>query len=294
MILPLETHNRPRYVLLAGEPLGVPALDALVNANLPPALVVCNPDAPAGRGQRRKAPRVKERAHAYGIPVLQPPPPIATHTALHDALGTAELAVVVAYNHIIPASLLTLPTHGFINLHPSLLPKLRGPSPIRTAILEDTPNYVGNTVIQLDEKLDHGPILAQKPFTPDTWPPYGRALDHALATAGGALLTEVLARYPENPPTPTPQMHTEATYTKKFQKADGELPLNPFALPTGRAAYDMLCRIRAFDGTSGSFFFYHGTRIRVIRAHLAADTLVITRIVPEGKKEMDFSAYFSH
>jgi methionyl-tRNA formyltransferase len=129
--------NKPRIAFFGGEPLGLPALEALVRTGLTPSLVVCNPNRPSGRGQQLQPPRIKLWAQTQGIEVFQP----TTYKNKEDLSVLTntdwDLFVVVAYNFILPQWFLELPKHGVVNVHPSLLPKLRGASPIRTAILED-------------------------------------------------------------------------------------------------------------------------------------------------------------
>ncbi len=285
--------NQPTFAFFGGEPLGVPALEALAATDLLPNLIVCNPDRPVGRKQVLTPPPVKEWANARGIPVLQP-------TDYRDPLSLPELTkqpwdvfVVVAYNHILPKWLITRPTHNTLNLHPSLLPQYRGASPIRSAILEDNRNAVGVSIIELDDQMDHGPIVAQEPILIDhaNWPMNGLELDALLAEHGGELLANTLPQWVRGELTVTEQDHPQATYCGKLTKAMGEIDINPHHLPTGQTAYQTLCRIRAFAGWPETFFIHHGKRVKVQGAHIANDTLVIERVVPEGKPAMEFATY---
>jgi methionyl-tRNA formyltransferase len=208
-----------------------------------------------------------------------------------------DLFVVVAYNFILPKWLLELPKHGTINVHPSLLPKLRGMSPIRTAILENLPEQVGVSIMLLDEEMDHGPILSQTPLTLNEWPISGPLLDDMLGQIGGEMLAATIPRFLTGEITPTEQEHLAATYTKKFEKADSELFINPTNLPTGDTAFTTLCKMKAFEGIGDTFFIDNGKRVKVKDAGLTTGahppTLTITRVIPEGKKEMDFTAYLT-
>lgn len=279
-------------VFFGGAPLGAPVLRAMIDAGIVPSLVVCSPDRPAGRGRVVSPPEVKEIAHEHNIPVIQPER-ITDDAAAPLTREPWDLFVVVAYNHILPQGLIEHPQHGTINLHPSLLPKLRGPSPIRSAILHDARDAVGNTVILLDEQMDHGPILAQAPYpiAEHAWPPYGTALDTALAEHGASLLIDTIPKVLSGDITPTPQAHEHATYTEKLTKAMGELKSDPHELPTGSEADAILRKIRAFDGFPSAYFFHNDARVKITAAHVANDTLIIERVVPEGKREMNFTDY---
>ncbi len=282
-----------KIAFFGGEPLGLPALKALHNAGLTPKLVVCNPDRPRGRGLELTPPPIKVWAQEHNITVFQPDS-YKDKISLTEITDTQwDLFVVVAYNFILPKWFLELPKYGTINVHPSLLPKLRGMSPIRTAILEDRPDEVGVSIMLMDEEMDHGPLLAQVPYTPHAWPSEGTALDRDLAELGGKLLAETILQWVDGSLTPTEQNHKDATYTKRFLKTDSELHINPHNLPTGIEAREIFCKIQAFSGIGDTFFIYEGKRVKVKGAALADDTLTLTRVIPEGKKEVDFTVYLA-
>jgi methionyl-tRNA formyltransferase len=288
------SNERPRIAFFGGEPLGLPALETLVTAGLVPELVICNPDRPSGRGQKLTPPPIKTWALEHGIEVFQP-------TSFKDRKSLElitkqswDLFVVVAYNFILPAWFLAIPTHGVINVHPSLLPKLRGASPIRTAILDNKKDEVGVTIMLMDEAMDHGPLLAQEAVVIDEidWPIAGPSLDTILAKKGANLLAETIPKWLSQEITPTEQDHDEATYTKKFEKTDAELNLDPQNLPTGEDAQYALRKIRAFASMNDCFFFDQGKRVKIKSAAIAANGhLELISVTPEGKKEMLFSEY---
>lgn len=285
--------KRPNVVFFGGEPLGVPALDALYNTGIIPNVVITNPDRPQGRRMVLTPPPTKVRAIGYGIPVFQPDSYNASTTREWFETTSWDLFVVVAYNFILPKWLLELPKYGTLNVHPSLLPKLRGASPIRSAILQDM-RETGVTIIQLDEKMDHGPILVQEvePISESEWPLRGRELDRRLATRGGDLLARSIPEWLRGDIVPQEQNHEAATYCTRFEKADGELSLDPQNLPSGQEAYRTLLKIYAYDGWPGTFFTHEGKRIKVNDAKLAASgELCIIRVTPEGKHEMDFTSF---
>ncbi len=285
-----------RFVYFGGEPLGVPVLEELKAAGLLPSLVICNPDRPAGRSLELTPPHVKVWALEHDIPVFQPES-LKDREALTELTnGSFDLFVVVAYNRIMPEWLIALPTYKTINLHPSLLPQYRGASPIRTAILEDSRDAVGVSIMLMDKEMDHGPLLAQErfPLTPAQWPIDGVILDAALSEAGGKLLAKTIPAYVSGSITATPQAHEQATYCGKISRADGELFLNPLRLPEGETAYQALLKIRAFAGWPGTFFIHENKRIKIIDASLTPNgTLDIHTVVPEGKKVQSFSQYLA-
>src|SRR5262249_40247581 len=141
----------------------VPTLRALLDAEEVIA-VVCQPDKPAGRGQKVAAPATKAVAEAAGVPVLQPAR--ARDPELHERVRTLapDVAVVVAYGKILPQALRDIPRHGCLNVHASLLPKYRGAAPIQWAILRGE-TETGITIMQLDAGMDTGPMLLSRKMT---------------------------------------------------------------------------------------------------------------------------------
>lgn len=132
-----------------------------------------------------------------------------------------DVCVVAAYGKIIPKEYLEIPKFGFLNVHPSLLPKYRGASPIQTAILNGE-KETGVTIILMDEKVDHGPIIAKRELriaSQDDYP----ALEHKLAKLGAEILIETLPKWVAGKIKPVEQNHDKATYTKKFSWPDGKI-----------------------------------------------------------------------
>lgn len=209
--------------------------------------------------------------------------------------GEWDVFVVASFGAILPKQLIAIPEHGTLNVHPSLLPRLRGPSPIRSAILSDE-KETGVSIMLLDEKMDHGHLVAQKKVSIEPWPPRGKTLDALLAREGGKLLAQVLPLWVAGKIEAREQNHDLATYTKTFQKEDGLLDLSA-------DAYQNLLKVRAYEGWPGTYAFFTraGKRIRVqiIDAHLDPSTspraakLVIDTVKPEGKKEMSYSAFLN-
>lgn len=288
--------NDLRIVYFGGEPLGVPVLRTLKQHGIIPDLIVCNPDRKQGRKHILTPPQVKEWAIDNDVEVFQP-----EHLRTKETLSPLtdkswDLFIVVAYGSILPEWLVEFPTHKTLNLHPSLLPKLRGPSPIRTALLESTKDAVGVTVIRMDKDMDHGPILAQKKVSipEDEWPIRGNTLDALLAEEGGDLLAETIPKWITGQITPVEQVHGDATFSKKITKDMGELTIDPHNPPQGDVAYQTLLKIRALEGWPGAFFFYNNKRVKILDAQLSpSGTLEILTVIPEGKTEMSFHEYVS-
>jgi len=269
----------------------VAILEELKKAHIHPAVIVTAPDAPKGRGMILTPPEVKVWADTEGIAVLQPTTLKLDRgaDADRDILYNSEwdLFIVASYGKILPQSLLDIPRHGTLNVHPSLLPLYRGASPIRSAILEDAPDAVGVSIMLLDSGMDSGPILAQgrvglERETGD-WPPHAEMLEELLAHEGGELLAEVIPLWVAGTITPEAQDHTRATFSQKIQKEMGRLDL-------ADDPYQNFLKIRALEGWPGTFFFVekNGTqlRIKITDATYANGTLSIISVIPEGKKEM--------
>ncbi len=282
--------SHPKIAFFGTPQIAVWVLEELEKNGIVPTLVVTNPDAPQGRKLILTPPPVKVWADARNIPVLQPT--TLRNEEIHTALthGAYDLFIVAAYGKIIPQSILDIPKSGTLNVHPSLLPALRGASPIRSAILGDI-RETGVTIMCMDAELDHGPILAQEHagIAPEAWPLRGEVLDELLARKGGELLAHTIPLWLSGEITPKAQAHDDATFCTKITKEMGEINL-------AHDPYQNLLKIRAFDGWPGTYFFTekNGVRVRVkiINAELAADkTLKILRVIPEGKKEMSYEDF---
>jgi len=281
----------PRIAFFGTPSLAVIVLSELEKVGIVPDVVITNPDAPQGRKMILTPAPVKCWALERSIPVLQPQS-LRSDSSVADYLKTNEinLSIVVAYGKIIPKDILEIPEFGTLNVHPSLLPQLRGASPIRSAILDDI-SETGVTVMLLDEELDHGLIVAQEivHIEKEAWPLRGHALDTLLATRGGTLLGEIIPRWLNGDITPTPQDHTNATFCTKITKEMGELDL-------ANDPYTNLLKIRAFDRWPGTYFFVEKNdkriRVKIIDAELDTDgSLKITRVIPEGKNEMAYEDF---
>jgi methionyl-tRNA formyltransferase len=180
-----------------------------------------------------------------------------------------------------------LPARGTLNVHPSLLPRFRGASPIESQILADE-KLVGVSIMQLDEEMDHGPVLASAQITPDPWPLPARELEALLATEGGALLAEAIPPYLAGTLQPEPQDHSAATYTEKIKKEDGLIDL-------AADGYQNYLKYSAYDEWPGVYFFVDRAgikvRVKVTDAAYERGTFIPLKVVPEGKKEMPYDTF---
>mgnify|MGYP001219375419 CR=1 FL=1 len=272
-----------RFVFFGTPALSVIVLEQLKKAGMLPSLVVTAPDKPAGRGMKIVPSPVKTWAQEHKIGTIEPE--TFDDTVLERLEDEdSDVFVVVAYGKILPQEVLDIPQKGVLNVHPSLLPKLRGPSPVRTAILQDE-KTTGVTVMRIDEKMDHGPILVQETYVPPTWPPDARELDNYLFMRGGALLADVMPQYINGEIKLQEQEHDKATFSKLFTREDGLLDLSD-------DPYQNLLKIHAYAGWPGTHFFSsNGTRINVISAHLKDGALVIDQVIPEGRKKMHYEDF---
>lgn len=196
-----------------------------------------------------------------------------------------DFFLVASYGKILKKNILDLPKHGCLNIHPSLLPKFRGPSPYVSAILADE-RETGVTLMLMEEKMDTGPILAQARIEIDEtdWPPKGLVLSQMLFTEGVNLLADVLPQWLDGSLKLEQQDESKATYTKKFSDEDSLLDLSK-----PREAF---LKIQAFDKSPRAHFVTNnGKRVVVIEAEWKNNELVIKKVLPEGKKEMSYDDF---
>ncbi len=261
-------------LLFAGTPeFAAIALDALVAAGFEIALVLTQPDRPAGRGLRLQPSAVKQRAIAHGLALAQPAN--LRDPAAHAVLQTVavDAMVVAAYGLILPAEVLAIPPRGCLNIHASLLPRWRGAAPIQRALLAGD-DATGITIMQMDEGLDTGAILMQERIAigaADT----AQTLHDKLALLGARCVTRALRERP----LPHPQDSARATYAAKITKAE--------ALIDWSRSADEICRqVRAFNPTPGATTVFKGVLHKIWSAqrmeHAAAPAGTVTSIDSDG------------
>jgi methionyl-tRNA formyltransferase len=243
-----------RLAFMGTPDFAVPTLEALIAAGHEIAAVYCQPPRPAGRGKAPRPSPVQQRAEAAGIEVRTPMSlkDEAAQAAFAD-LGL-DAAVVAAYGLILPRPVLEAPRLGCLNVHASLLPRWRGAAPIQRAILAGDP-MTGVTIIQMEEGLDTGPMLAIM-ATPIDRKTAGELGDE-LARLGAEWMVEVLARRQRIGP--RPQNEARATYAPKVRKEEARLDFR-------RAAAELERQVRAFNPAPGAWFEAKGERIKLLAA----------------------------
>lgn len=214
----------------------VPVLENLVK-HFHVSAVVTAPDKPVGRKKILTPPATKVFAAEHNIPVVQLPSLKEALTELESL--QADLYVVAAYGKLIPMEILNLPQYGAINIHPSLLPLYRGPTPIQTTLLDGIRDS-GTTIIKMDAEMDHGPILHQIPFKLSRTDTFGRLMQVMFKQAA-IILPQVVEQYVSGTIKPQPQDHTKATFTKILAKDDGKIDINN---PPSKEKFDAM--VRAF------------------------------------------------
>jgi methionyl-tRNA formyltransferase len=260
-------------IIFAGTPpFAAVALDALHDAGHEIALVLTQPDRPAGRGRQALSSAVKRRAGALGLTVLQPlslkDRDVATRIS---ALG-ADAMVVAAYGLIIPAGILALPRRGCINVHASLLPRWRGAAPIQRALLAGDAES-GISIMQMDAGLDTGPVLLQQtvPIRADDT---AQSLHDRLAVLGAQLIVRAL----EQPLVAHAQDGSRATYASKIDKQEAHIDWNESARAIER-------KVRAFNPIPGAATCYAGAVLKIWRAALAADVAAAPGMIVRANKQ---------
>lgn len=268
-------------------------LDEMERGGIRPDLIVTNPDEPKGRKLVITPPPVKVWAMNRNIPVLQPENLKVNPPELDSKF---DLFIVVAYGKIIPEAIINIPKHGTINVHPSLLPKYRGASPIQTAILNGDME-TGVSIMLLDKEMDHGPVITQEKIDLTGERLYLPELRERLAKIAGNLLVKVIPDWVEGKIEARTQNHAEATFTKKTEKDDGYIDSTSLleAELNGVRAEDIERMIRALNPDPGVFTYLEITdrkmRVKITRARVEDNKLVIEKVIPEGKKEMNWDDF---
>ncbi len=244
-------------IVFAGTPdFAAPFLNSLINeSDFEVVAVITRPDKPVGRKQILTPSPVKQLAKKNKISILQPESLKNNQKIITDLMVLApDLFIVVAYGQIIPPEILNIAKFGNINVHPSLLPKYRGASPIQSAILSGD-QETGITIILMDELMDHGPILSQQGVAL-TGHETADALHKELAEVGKDLLIKTIKQLFENAITPQPQNHDSATYCKIIKKDNAKINWDNSAQTIER-------QIRAYYSWPTAWTAYSDKRLKI-------------------------------
>ncbi len=253
-----------KIVFFGGGKYAVPALDTLRD-NFEIIMVVTNPEKPIGRQQIPEPSAVELKAKELGLPVK------IVHEfdaeTVHEIRKLApEVMVIIDYGKIIPKKIIDIPPKGAINVHPSALPKYRGASPLQTAILSgETKTAI--SIMLIDEEMDHGPILLQKPVEIKPDDTYG-SLYTRLSKIYPPLLIEAMQGYMSGDIKPKEQDHDKVTFTKLLKRSDGKIDWT-------KPAADIMNMIRAFDPWPGTSTLWERNgkpvTLKILKAQISSE-----------------------
>jgi methionyl-tRNA formyltransferase len=238
----------------------VPSLDALVAAGEAPALVVSQPDRPAGRGHRDQPPPVARRARELGLPLVQVERVRDAGFLSRIEEMAPQIAVVVAFGQIFPQRLLDLPARGCVNLHASLLPRWRGAAPIAAAIAAGDAE-TGVCTMKMEAGLDTGPVYLCRRLAIGERETAGE-LGERLAGLGATLLVETLRALARGELAARPQPEAGATYAPRLKKEDGRLDWR-------RPAVELERQVRASTPAPGATAELRGAPVRLLAVEVA-------------------------
>jgi methionyl-tRNA formyltransferase len=270
--------TKPLRIVFFGTPeFAVPSLRALLAGTDSVVGVVCQPDKPAGRGQRLVIPPVKEAALEAGLPVLQPEKPRTSEFVDALRLWTPDLIVVVAYGRILPKTVLELPPRGCINVHGSLLPKYRGAAPIQWAILRGEV-VTGITIMQVNEQMDAGDILLQRETRIAEDETYGE-LQARLADLGAQALMDAIAQLRAGTLRAQPQRDEDVTLAPMIAKENGRIDWTQPAVVIARM-------VRAFNPWPSAFTSLDAKLLKIHRAHVGRAVAALPGSVVRAQGEL--------
>ena len=306
--------NSLKFAFFGTSELSVKILEKLIEGSYIPSLVVTTPDKPKGRKMVLTPPPIKVFAQKNNLKIIQPEklnselfqktdlPGLTSQSlraTMQDGFSSGyDLFIVASYGKIIPKSILDIPKFGTLNVHPSLLPKFRGPSPIQSFILSGEEG-TGVTIMLMDEKVDHGAILAQQNL--EVRLPSGlgsrtskwmnaKELEEKLAELGGEMLVDTIPKWINGEIKAKEQDHNEATFTKKITKEDGFVELEKDSPET------IYRKFLAFQPWPGIYYFTqkNARKIRIIITDMElseSGELKIKKVKPEGKNEISYEEF---
>lgn len=278
------------FTFFGSSQFSVIVLDELEKLGFIPSLIVTTPDKPQGRKLVITPNVVKTWAISKNIKVYDPAKIDKTFIEQLKQ-ESSDVFVVASYGKILPESLINMPSRKTLNIHPSLLPKYRGASPLQSAMLDDDKN-TGISIMRIDEKMDHGPIVAQKNVVITEWPIY-EEFEALMAREGAQLFASILPNWVSGKITEKEQDHSAATYTKKIIKEDGLIDLHTENVDP----YTNFRKIQAYHEWPQAYFFIEHAgkkiRVKITAASFRDNQLIIEKVIPEGAKEMSYKDFQS-
>ncbi len=278
-------NTKLKIVFFGNSEFSLIVLKELKKKGIVPELIVTTPDKPQGRKMLLTPTPTKVWAEENSIEYVEPLK--LKDESFLNKISNYNLFIVASYGKIIPKIIIDIPEYKVLNIHPSLLSKYRGPSPLQEQILNDEKN-IGVSIMLIDERVDHGAIIAQKTIDIGEWPIGFLALQELLAKEGSNLLTEILPEWIKGKIIPKAQNDAEATFTKKINKQNAFLDLS-------KDSYKNYLKTLAYEDWPKTYFDIENNnkKIRVIikRAVWKNDTFEIQSVVPEGKKEMNYADF---
>ena len=299
-----------KIVFFGTSDFAVPALKGLLNFGYEISAVVTQPEKPVGRAKVIIPSPIKKAALEKDVPVFEPHNLRTDEDFLHKFNHLKpDLCIVAAYGKIIPPKYLELPRYGFINIHPSALPKYRGPSPIQAAIMNgDAETAVA--IMKIDEEMDHGPILGSSKYQVVSSKGY-QEIEKELAELGAETLIDTLPKYISGEIKAQEQDHSKATFTKLLEREDGRIYWN-------KKSEEIFNKIRALNPQPGTWTTWNSKTLNIKEAELTTSEvdngleigaviklnnnvavatkkcyLILKQIQLEGGKEMDAKSFIN-
>ncbi|MBX4204586.1 MAG: methionyl-tRNA formyltransferase [Candidatus Doudnabacteria bacterium] len=287
-----------KFIFAGTTEFGIPTLEKLMQDGHELLLCITQPDKPVGRKQQLSPSPIKVWAQGQNIRVSQPAKIMDAGPEISEL--KPDLLLVAAYGQIIPKEILDLPEKGSVNIHGSILPKYRGASPIQAALINGETS-TGITLIVMDEKMDHGPIIATKEITITADDDFS-SLYKKLSQLAALVCADILPEYTQGIIKANPQNHDSATYTKLLTKADGQIDWTHTALEISN-------HIRGYNPEPGTWTTLDGKLIKILGVKILNESkielpgklyrhadglavksqdnsLLITKVQPEGKNPM--------
>jgi len=284
------TNPKYKYVFFGSPEFAAIVLAKLIAAQDPPLLVITNPDRPQGRKKEIIPPPAKIVAKENRIPVWQPE--TLSREELIKHTGDADLGLVAAYSQILKEDVLGTFPLGILGLHPSLLPKYRGASPIQSALMQGE-EEAGVSLYVMDEKMDHGPVLGETKVEIEEIDDYF-SLEKKLAGAGAELFLKLINEFTGGKLNPLPQDESQVTFTKKVSTQDAFIPPDEIlkAKSDLALAVQIMNKIRALVKEPGAWTWGNAfpelqipsdKRVKILLANKKEGAFRILKIQVEGK-----------